>query len=361
MNGPTSKAYPARAHFALAGLLVLLWGATAFADGGESPAYEVWYSLTAEVHGAGARADIQAGGRLLMSVAPEVGPEVGGGARLELVRPLVDPWKLYWVDPFGPFGEEIKLATVKTLSELSWEALETAQEEVALTGRERHALWLDGTDRERPLDGAFGFIVIGPPAGRFAIDIHPTGNIREVTNRLTDRWLSGPFGRFVGTAPEETPHGYWFWNQGETEPFEYEPHTYHAMAAALELLALPLPSIPTSGDEEESVIWNDPTKLALEVLTTVAPKIGSRLSKHQPTRGAIEVEGRSDGHLLAVRVHLPREGLRIDRETMLPPDSSPPESDRLRLRLESPRRLLEIDVGYARSEPNPSSSARPAG
>ncbi|MDH3745454.1 MAG: hypothetical protein OES47_10175 [Acidobacteriota bacterium] len=343
--------HPARMLRVLAGFLMFAWsGSFLFAETevGESHTYEVWYALNAEFRGRGSDADIRAGGRLLM----RLDPEAASGRRLELVRPLEDPWKLYSVDPLGPFGGETKLALVTTLPEASWEALDESQAEIARIGRERLARWIEATRSKRRLDGAFGFVAIGPATGRFAIDFHTGGRVLDVTNGLTDRWLPGPFDQFIGSwgsgfSDKDAPRGYWFWNQGETKPFEWEPHTYHAMAAALELLALPLPPNPDSGPRMPTVSWESPEVLAFDVLTTLAPKIAGRIRDRSSHQGAVEVKTRRDGDSLRIRVDRTAEGLQIDRELIFSDSPTPPLSDRLRLRIESRRRLLEIEVGYA--------------
>ena len=71
---------PARILPILAGFLLLApagLGGTVEGRPAEPPTYEVWYTLDAEVRTVGGRADIRAGGRLLMR--PASGP--AGGAR----------------------------------------------------------------------------------------------------------------------------------------------------------------------------------------------------------------------------------------------------------------------------------------
>ncbi len=305
--------------------------------------YEVWYRLKALVRSPRIDADIRAGGRLLMSV----NPKAGNTQRLSLVAPLEDPWKLYWVDPLGPFGQETKVAMVTALPQGSWDALATTREKIERIGREHHTVWLQDADPKRPLDGVFGFLVIGPARDRFAIDFAPEGTVEKVTNRLTDRWLPGPFDQFVGReAGKNLTKGYWFWNDREAMPPDWEPHTYRALAAALELLALPLPD-PQAG--EATILWEDPEEIATRVLATLAPKarLGGRTRTSRPK--TVRAEGRREGQTLSLRAHRAEDDLLIDRRTTRSSPSPIPESDHLRLEIQHRTHLLVIEVGYQRS------------
>lgn len=249
------------------------------ANGGASGLWETWYSVSARVRTKRIDADLEAGGRLAMAGLESP----AGGLSLSLSEVLEHPWKLYWVDPLGPVGEEIKVASVVTLREASWDALAAAEAENKISAAERHRKWSAAAQRPRELDGSFAFVVVGDARNGFRIEITPKGRVAHVVNRLTDRWLFGPFDQFVGKpAPEDSeerraapaPVGYWFWNHGEEEPHGYEPHTYHAFAAALALLSLELPPVSQPGvSAEEAVTWWRYEQRVIRVLSILAPRI----------------------------------------------------------------------------------------
>ncbi|MCP4202954.1 MAG: hypothetical protein GY769_13610 [bacterium] len=308
------------------------------------PTWEAWYSVSARVRGVRADADLEAGGRLSMA-----GLETPSGAlSLSLGGVLEHPWKLYWVDPLGPFGEEVKTASVVTLPEASWTALETARAANRAHGRREHQRWLEHAQRPRALDGSFAFIVIGRSQDRFRFEVGADGAVSEITNRMTHSWLPGPFDQFIGKA-EPVPIGYWFWNQGETEPFDYEPHTYDAFATALELLAVPLPRAAGA-----TLSWPDAADIASKVLGTLAPKGRSRLpaAAHQTSLEAlVRAETLPNGNQrLIARSSTAVPALHIERETVFSSDGRP-VSSRARVRLESGRSgMLEVEVGYKPEE-----------
>lgn len=322
-------------------IIVLLVAATLShpASSAEPSTWDVWYSASARERGARADADLLAGGRLTMTGLPSS----SGAFRLSSSAIVEHPWKLYWVDPLGPFGEEIKAASVVTLPETTWLALEAARNENAAFGRLRHQRWLEHAEKPRKLDGSFAFIVIGPVEGRFRFDVGAHGAISEATNRMTHRWLPGPFDQFVGT--ELVPNGYWFWNNGEVEPFDYEPHTYHAFAAALELLAVPLPRLPGS-----VLSWPDVVKTASEVLSTLAPKGRawfSAIERQIPVETPVRATTLPNGELrLRIEFSHSSHPLHVERETVFSSDGRP-ASSRARVRLESRRdSFFEVEVGY---------------
>lgn len=185
---------------------------------------------------------MRASARLEMAVARRA----GGGLALHLVRPLAPAWKLYWVDPAGPIGRECKLAATVALAAPSWEAVEAARQEVDALGLAEHARWAATQSRPPRFDGAFAFLVLGPPAGRFRFEVGADGRVGRVEDHLTERWLSGDLDPLLKswqraqTVGAAAPAGYWFWNHGETRPFSYEPHVYHALVRALALLGQPI-------------------------------------------------------------------------------------------------------------------------
>ena len=328
--------------------------------------WTAWYSLSARVRGARGAADLEAGGRLSMTGRRDA----DGTLELTLGAVIEEPWKLYWVDPRGPFGEEVKVAYVVTLAEGTWTALDAARAASADDGLRRHRRWLENAEHPRPLDGTFAFIVVGAARGRFGITIAPDGAVSAVSNRMTDRWLNGPFDQFVGSwgisdadatgdtgvaAAGPAPEGYWFWNHGETRPFEYEPHTYHALAAALDLLALP----PPAPNEEREAIepagpWRDLVARTARVLEILAPRAGSgaassRFMRELATLGVKREVLPAGGTRVQVESRPKVTGPDVARETVFSSQGLP-VADRIRVRLSrGGGSSLEVEVGY---EPN---------
>lgn len=327
------------------------------------PQAEISFRLEARLDTATLEADVEAAGRLWMRRKDRV----GGPVTLSLVQPLEHPWKLYAVDPLGPAGDEVKLAAVVTLPEGSWEALEAAREEIRRLGEEKHRQWAASTGSDRPLDGTFAFVVIGPPAGRFNVEIGADGRLRSVTNHLTDHWLPEDFDRLAKAwqAAEREggrpPEGYWFWNQGEAEPPPWQPHTYHALAAALELLELPL----FPGDDPEAAArQGEGGSYRLElpevaegirrVLETLAPKAKGRLAGSGAATARFTVEEVTPERLVVAaevagaQVGEGRQAATVTLHRRLVYDRRrrQVESDQLQATLEAPGGHLSIEVGH---------------
>lgn len=333
--------------------LLLATAVSAAPASAPSPLRSVFYRVEARVHGFLLKAEVVGGGRLLMRSG---GPEAPG--QLTLLRPEEDPWKLYWVKPrLG--HEESKHAAVVILPEVSWEALDEVTRRMEKLGRTRA--------RERPasdFDGSFTYVVLGPAEGRFTVRLPLSSADRGVVvaNRLTDRWLPGDFDRYVkawaspaaGTRAR-APQGYWFWNQGEREPFDWEPHTYHAFAEALRLLGDPSPfqaqpraaggevtrSIPGLGDR------------LVRILETLFPKAAGRLPGGGAVRvrfqqstgpeGTIELQGRDVG---APDGNGSAPSLTYRRKIELRSGHPLPTGDRIEAELSSPSGWLRVVVGY---------------
>jgi len=331
---------------------------------------EMFFSVEARIDRLALEAEVEAAGRLLM--AEEAPPSAATGPppasdhrALSLIRPLEHPWKLYRVDPLGPGRGESKHAAVITLPEVTWEALETARAEMDRLGearaRNRHPPW--------PLAGTFSFVVIGPPEGRFRVEIGPPASgsrVLRVENRLTDRWLPGDFDTFVAAwrhgEARGLPEGYWFWNRGENEPFPWEPHTYHAFAAALALLGDPAP-VPGASVPALRVELPDLAERLARVLAVLVPKSAGRLPAagglavcFQPVSGEAAGGGRAvlgRGCSRATSDPAAGESLVYERFRGLGSDSGRLSVDRVRASFTSPAARVTVEVGF-RPHPDPS-------
>lgn len=331
-------------------LAVLLVAAEVPAPAAESSRqpWEAWYSVSARVRSLRVDADLVAGGRLAMVERAAS----SGKLVLSLDEVLEHPWKLYWVDPFGPIGTEVKVASVVTLPEATWEGLARAEEESERSALDRHRAWFETAQRPRALDGTFAFLVIGDAKDRFRIEVAPDGRLAGVTNHLTDRWLPGPFDQFVNATANRSPGvGYWFWNRGEEVPHGYEPHTYRALAAALELLALEVPAAGAFGSSApEPLVWRQVRERALRVLSTLAPRLdGSALAsaRSAPTVMSSTRESLPNG---ASRLRLTAAATpalpHVERETVFS-SGDRPVSDRIRVHVAAPGGgSLEVEAGY---------------
>ena len=233
---------------------------------------ELRFRVTAQIETTTLDARVEAGARLLLERTEE-------GRRLSLVEVLEPGWKLYRVDPLGP-GSEAKMAGVMTLPEGSWPAVEAARGALEARAAQRWAKWEEkGWTQSQSFDGTFAFLVLGPAAGRFEIDLTSDGRTKRVENRLTDRWTPGDLDTLL--RDWDSRSGYWFWN-GEAEPFEWEPHVFHALVPALELLEAPfLPEGDTTLTGSEELKWTQAApgvgERALRVLNVLVPKSRGRL------------------------------------------------------------------------------------
>lgn len=213
-------------------LLLLLLGLVGSPSSAEL--FELSFEIEAHLSVRGVKGEVLAGGRLTM----EGTRTLGDGLQLSLVEVVEPPWKLYWVDPLGPFGEEVKVASVIDLESGSWPALSEARGLAEGRAEGYYAAWAEGRGRRvPPLDGSFAFVAIGPVAGRFRVRLPADGGMAEVGNQVTGRWLSGPFDQWVGQDWTAVTPGYWFWNASSNGPFDFEPQTYQAMASATEVLS----------------------------------------------------------------------------------------------------------------------------
>lgn len=298
--------------------------------------YLVELDLAAHRSGVRGRGELLAGARLSMSARRTD----DGGLALDLDRALEDPWKLFHVDPLGPFGRLTQVAAVITLPEASWEALAARRAEAGRLAAERHARWRPAVGKKPPLDGSFFFVVIGPPEGRFTVEVDASGSVRRVVNRMTERWLNGDFDRFIGDwGPDgERPGaecGYWFWNHGETQPFRWQPRTYRAVAAALELLA---------GEPRDG---NDFLRGAERVVATLAPDAQGIAGRVAADTSPLPIERdevlRPGGETVVVVTAKADQGA-IARRTVFA--GGLVVADRLEVEIERRRGTLNLRIGY---------------
>lgn len=329
---------------ACAAVLEAIWAVPC--SGRQTERWETWFEVRAEVRDLRVSAELDAGGRLAMLSDPAATVDRPGFLRLTLDEVVEHPWKLYQVDPHGPLGKETKFAAVITLPRPTWAALATARTENERQATARHRRWLARSNRSRPLDGAFAFVVIGDAMDRFSFEIAPAGEVANVANRMTDRWLPGPFDAFV-EAGQDSPEGYWFWNHGEEAPFAYEPHTYHAFAAALALLG----SAPGALYENQSRTWHAVATPAIDVLTTLAGRAAAAHPFSESRHDTLELRetrrNLPDGGVHRTVTSAPEpSGDHIERQTVIS-SIGEPLADRVTVRLTGKRHSrLEVTVGY---------------
>lgn len=304
----------------------------------EAERWELYFRLEARVESLALDTEIEAGGRL--RAASEEGAD--GGRSLVLTSVVEAPWKLYEVDPAGP-GGEAKHAAVAVLPEVSWQALDAATAGLEDLGLRRYRR----KPRSLPYDGAFTFVVLGAPAGRFRVELDAEGRVTDVRNHLTDHWLTGEFDALVAARREgRKVEGYWFWNAPPRPP-SWEPHTYHAFAAALRLLAGPVAGdggrveLPTLGDD------------LARVTATLAPRVEGRLPegggasalfRSRPGRGGftvLEGEGSSPGGRGA-------GALSYRRRRVVEEGTGRVVEDVLEAGSRAGGRVLKLEVGYRR-------------
>ncbi|HRC84276.1 MAG TPA: hypothetical protein PK413_01555 [Thermoanaerobaculia bacterium] len=333
------------AAWLLAGALAGPTGASA-AGPAPTPAFELWFRLEAHLSQAALEASVLAGGRLGMGMEA-----TAAGRKLVLERPLEDPWKLYSVRS-GWFGKETKMAAEVTLPQPTWEALAEVRSRADRLALERLAGWKRRPESAGTLDGAFCFVVVGPPEGRFELAIAPQVRAK---NRMTDHWLSGELDPLLkawqakAEGGAKPPQGYWFWNHGESRPFAWEPHAYHALAAAAQLLDLPLAPGRGGGLAAGSYEAEVPElgRRAREVLEILMPKARGRLgvSGGERLRWEVRVEGKQ----VRVRgrsLEASSSGPELELEREQGDGEEGPESDRLELRSHALDGWLELEVGY---------------
>ena len=328
----------------LSGLAVLapVWAPASDEDAATGESYLIELDLAAHRSGASGRGELLAGARLSMRARRAA----DGALTLGFDRALEDPWKLFHVDPLGPFGRLTQVATVITLPEASWEVLDARRAESAQSAVERHARWRPAARRKPPLDGSFAFVVIGPPEDRFIVEVAADGGVRKVVNRLTDRWLSGDFDRFVGGwGPDGerpgSPRGYWFWNHGETEPFRWQPRTYRAVAAALELLARE----PRDGSE-----FLRGAERVVATLAPDAPNLAGRVARESPSLPIERHEVTEPGGETIVIATAKADRDAVTRRTVFA--GGVVVADRLEVKIERRRGSLDLRIGYRPFDPD---------
>lgn len=311
--------------------------------------FKLFYKVEASTRSVGATAELRAAANLLMKGRRSA----DGNLILELERPLTPAWKLYFVDPLGPLGDEVKLAAVVSLPEAGWSALEDARLEAERLGVRQYEKWSSESAHAHGhgYDGSFAFVVIGDPRNRFLVDIAGNGQVKAVQNRLTDRWLSGPFDQWIGAWGRDVqvdgPQGYWFWNQGESAPFDYEPHTYHALETALALLRYPLVPLDVTRADFR---WKDFAQRAANVFERLVPKATGKFPHTPDPQIQVNREEHDDGSVVLHGTPAPSTAastlgfLNLERRLQLSPAG--PISDELTVELTSRRGHLKLHLGY---------------
>jgi hypothetical protein len=255
--------------------------------------------------------DQWAGGRLLAratAVDCAGAGETGRcGTRLELVRPLEDPWTFRWYD----FKDEVKLGAAVWVREPTGAPYAALAPRLEPLARERYARWWDDDRIEPAGDGAaaetrpswwreaerfwarahaaeagrkdplhadpvYPFWVLGDPAGRLALEVSPAGAVVEasVVERMSEPWRPEAWSAWQRGRHE---NGYGYWER--TARPRWEPRTYQAFAAAFGLLAWPLKDVPDGAGRRIEVDLPDGGLVdrAVSVVTALSPRAGGRL------------------------------------------------------------------------------------
>ena len=200
--------------------------------------------------------DQWAGGRLLMRREPSTS---GDGVRLELIRPLEDPWTFRWY----PTKDEVKLGAAVAVEEPVGDPYGTLAELLEPHARDRYSRWWDRdlteatsrhgntwqdranrfwadqhrheTDEKDPLHRypVYPFYVLGDPSGRFGLEVSDDGGVSEasIVDRMSAPWLTNGWQEWKRGSRRD---GYGFW---EAVRPAWEPRTYQTFTEALKLLA----------------------------------------------------------------------------------------------------------------------------
>lgn len=303
--------------------------------------------------------------------------------RFVLDRPLEDPWVFRWY----PDSDEVKLGAAVHVDEPDGHPYGNLLPELLPRARSLHAAWwsddpaapvtgtgpswqsevagfwseLHATERAAapPLhaDPVYPFHVLGNPEGRFRFETDPRGGVDPASIEQTmDRpWLSDGWDRSRGG---ESVSGYGFW---EAERPTWEPNTYPALAAALQLLCWsPLPqslgpSELLDGTRHLAPSWGvDLAAAASGVIAALNPRFGKRADWRGDAALSFVVAADGESIVLegdtAFRPDHPGElSIRVWRRTRF--DGAPREmiEDELQLLAvgDNPARIkLWIRVGY---------------
>jgi hypothetical protein len=237
--------------------------------------------LRARVRSFSVDADIWAGGSWKMRTT--TGPD--GQVTFSLVDSLLSPWRFYWVDPAGPFGELAWGGTVGFLPPHGPGVREGVDSAAMQFIQGVYQDWRSQGGDFR-LDGNDSFYVFGDPADRFRFAVLPDGRqAGPVTNLLTHQWVSDGVARWEAGAPVP---GYGFGQVMSEPPESYEPHLYHALVEAVRLLRLSV----MAGDSPEQTAalgagadytrpLGSAPKGAFGVLKTLVPQVAKTVSPRE--------------------------------------------------------------------------------
>jgi hypothetical protein len=337
--------------------------------------------------------DQWAGGRLLARAMPtgcegESGSARTCGVRLELVRPLEDPWTFRWYD----YRDEIKLGAAVWVPRPHGDPYWVLAEDLTPAARARYRSWWDADRVERtaaarpewharterfwaaahqnersykdPLHEypVYPFHVLGDAAGRLALEVQADGAVVEasIVERMSGPWLRRGWSDWQAG---ERRSGYGFWEERERPG--WEPRTYQAFAAALRMLAWAVPT----GETELVVDLPDgglPGRAAA-TLAALSPKAGKRLRwpRSASPRLRIRTDPAGDGVALTASgapfdlSTAPAVACRVWRHARFGGAPRIPLADEVQLLAEDPtgeRLRLWIKVGY-----RPLDAAQPRG
>ena len=265
-------------------------------------AFELYFELKLLLRATDADArvgvDQWAGGRLLAELTAADGEDGVGGWWLRLVEPIEHPWTFRWY----PALHEAKLGAAVSVREPRGDPYRSLAALLTPEAETRYRLWWhdDRVESTAPLRPAFAdrcdgfwsaqhrqeesrkdalapapvypFYVLGEPRDRLTVRIDAAGGVVSGSAReqMSEPWL---------------PRGWKDWRNGRREPGygywkrrrpAWEPATYQAFAAALELLAWPPKA--ADGDGVTRAVPLDLPSAFSRVIGTLQPRAARHLA-----------------------------------------------------------------------------------